>query len=235
MSSHVTSAPALVTLHVWGVPTRAVVPAAARMALDRRHLVRAPGVRIAKLLGTGSGRTFSVSDADPRRWALLVAWESPEDAEAFEHGRTVRAWSDLADERLLVRMQPLSSRGTWSGKAPFGGPGRTRSDGPVASITRARLRPLKAPAFYKAVPPVAADLQRTRGLRLALGIGEAPVGLQGTFTLWQDDNALRTFAHRRTPHQEVMRRTAAEHWYAEELFARFRVLGVEGTVGGRTP
>ena len=241
MSAHVTlpglaaSAPALVTVHLWGVPTRSVVAAASRMALDRRHLVRAPGVRFAKLLGTGSGRTFSVTDADPRRWALLVAWDSPADAEAFEHGRTVRAWSELSQERLLVRMRPLSSRGTWSGVAPFGAPGRARCSGPVASITRARLRPLKTPTFWKAVPPVAADLQRARGLRLALGIGEAPVGLQGTFSLWQDENALRSFAHRRTPHQEVIRRTAAEHWYSEELFARFEVLDVEGTINGRTP
>ncbi|GAB7191146.1 hypothetical protein NUM3379_18530 [Kineococcus sp. NUM-3379] len=242
MSAHVTptagpatTAPGLVTLHLWGVPTRAVVAAASRMALDRRHLVRAPGVRFAKLLGTGSGRTFSVADADPRRWALLVAWDSPGDAEAFEHGRTVRAWSDLAQERLVVRMRPLSSRGTWSGATPFGGPGRARGEGPVASITRARLRPLKTPTFWKAVPPVAADLHRARGLRLAVGIGEAPVGFQGTFSLWSDENALRSFAHRRSPHLEVMRRSAAEHWYAEELFARFEVLDVEGTVGGRTP
>ncbi|WP_345712366.1 monooxygenase [Kineococcus glutinatus] len=227
--------PGLVTLHLWGVPTRAVPAAAARMALDRRHLARAPGVRFAKLLGTGSGRTFSVADADPHRWALLVAWDSAADADAFETGRTVRAWGELAAERLVVRMRPLSSRGTWSGAAPFGGPGRTRCAGPVASITRARLRALRAAAFYRAVPPVAADLQRAPGLRLAVGIGEAPVGLQGTFSLWSDDGALRQFAHRRSPHLEVVRRTAAERWYAEELFARFQVLAVEGTVGGRTP
>ncbi|PPK95259.1 hypothetical protein CLV92_10680 [Kineococcus xinjiangensis] len=230
-----TPAPGLVTLHLWSVPTRAVVAAAARMALDRRHLARASGVRFAKLLGTGSGHTFSVADADPHRWALLVAWDSPADADAFEDGRTVRAWGQLARERLRVRMRPLSSRGTWSGARPFGAPGRTRCPGPVASITRARLRALKAPAFYRAVPPVAADLQRAPGLRLAVGIGEAPVGLQGTFSLWNDDAALRHFAHRRSPHLEVVRRTAAEHWYAEELFARFQVLDVEGTLDGRTP
>ena len=235
MSAHVTSAPAVVTLHLWSVPTRAVVAAAARMALDRRHLARAQGARFAKLLGTGSGRTFSLADADPHRWALLVAWESAEDAERFEGGRTVRAWGELAHERLRVAMRPVSSRGRWSGAKPFGEPGRTRCAGPVASITRARLRALKAAAFYRAVPPVALDLQRAPGLRLAVGIGEAPVGLQGTFSLWDDDAALRHFAHRRSPHLEVVRRTAQEDWYAEELFARFQVLDVEGTVDGRAP
>jgi hypothetical protein len=68
-----------------------------------------------------------------------------------------------------------------------------------------------------------------------VGIGEAPVGLQGTFSLWEDAAALVDFAHRRGPHRDVIARTAAEGWYAEELFARFRVLAVEGTFAGRTP
>ena len=62
----------LATLHVWGVPGRSVPTALLRMAADRRPLRRSPGLRFAKLMGTGSGRTFTVRDADPRRWALLA-------------------------------------------------------------------------------------------------------------------------------------------------------------------
>jgi hypothetical protein len=85
------------------------------------------------------------------------------------------------------------------------------------------------------VPPVSADLHRVPGLRLAVGIGEAPVGLQGTFSLWQDGASLVDFAHRRHPHADVVRRTPVEGWYAEELFARFGVLSAEGTFEGRAP
>jgi hypothetical protein len=82
---------------------------------------------------------------------------------------------------------------------------------------------------------VSVDLARRPGLRLAVGIGEAPVGLQGTFSLWESARALRGFAYGGDAHREVVARTATERWYAEELFARFAVEGAEGSVDGRDP
>jgi hypothetical protein len=228
-----------VTLHLWGVPTRAVPAAVLRMARDRRPLRRTPGLRFGKLLGTGSGRTFTVRDADPRHWGVLAAWESAAAADAFEHGPVVRAWSRIADERLRVRLRPLASRGSWARWQPFGEPPVTAYDdrparGPVAAVTRARIAPRRLLTFWRAVPPVSADLHRADGLRLAVGIGEAPVGLQGTFSLWDSAAALTAFAYGRAPHTEAIRRTAELGWYAEELFARFAVLDVDGTLAGRT-
>ena len=68
-----------------------------------------------------------------------------------------------------------------------------------------------------------------------MGIGEAPVGLQGTFSVWEGAAALVDFAHRRAAHVEVVGRTARERWYAEELFARFEVLDVQGTFRDEHP
>jgi hypothetical protein len=229
------SPPLLVTLHLWGVPHRAVPWAVLRMAADRPALRRTPGLRFAKLLGTGTGRTFTVRDADPRRWGLLAVWDDAAAADAFEGHRTVGRWNGHADERWTARLRPLSAHGRWSRREPFGTPVPQRWNGPVAAITRARLAPRRALGFWRAVPPVSADLHAGPGLHLALGIGEAPIGLQGTFSVWASSAALNAFAYDRAPHAAVVRRTAEERWYAEELFARFALLSAEGTVGGRDP
>jgi hypothetical protein len=230
-----TGVPEVVTLHLWGVPARRVPAAVARMARDRRPLRATPGLRFAKLLGTGDGRTFTVRDADLRHWGALVCWASAADAAAFEDGPVVRSWARIAEERLRVAMRPLASRGSWSGRTPFGDPVPAPYDGPVAAITRARIAPRHLVTFWRSVSPVSAELHRAEGLRLAVGIGEAPVGLQGTFSLWDSPAALTGFAHRRTAHVEAIRRTAEVGWYAEELFARLAVLDVAGTLAGRTP
>jgi hypothetical protein len=205
------------------------------MGLDRRHLRGTAGLGFAKLLGTGDARTFTVRDADPLHWGLLATWSSAAAAEAFESGPIARGWGRLAHERLRVDLRPLASRGEWSGRRPFGAPTPLPYGGAVAAVTRARIAPGKLATFWRAVPPVSADLAHCAGLRLAVGIGEAPVGLQGTFSLWTSGDALTEFAHRRGPHAEVVARTPTERWYSEELFARFAVLAVDGTFRGRAP
>ena len=228
--------PALVTLHVWGVRRTAVPAALGRMALDRA-LLRRSGARWTKLLGTGSGRTFTARDADPRHWALLAAWDSAGDAAWFERSGTARAWGRLAEERLRLAMTPVASRGRWDGLEPFGDPPPRRppAGAPVVSITRARVRLGSWRTFTRAVPPVSGDLSQVDGLRMAIGVGEAPVGLQGTVSLWRDSAALTAFAHGRASHRAVVERTPREDWYAEELFARFAVTSLEGTLAGREP
>ncbi|MGZ4616092.1 MAG: monooxygenase [Actinomycetes bacterium] len=225
--------PERVTLHLWTVPPSRVPAAFLRMGTDRRRLRRTPGLRFAKLLGTGDGRTFTVRDADPLRWGLLATWSSAAAAAAFESGPVARGWGRLAHERLRVDLRPLASRGEWSRRRPFGDPTPAPYDGEVAALTRARIAPRRMSTFWRAVPPVSTDLHRSDGLRLAVGIGEAPIGLQGTFSIWSSSRALTDFAHRRGPHTAVVRRTVAEGWYTEELFARFAVLSVEGTFDGR--
>ncbi|SEK58892.1 spheroidene monooxygenase [Blastococcus sp. DSM 46786] len=227
--------PAVVTLHLWQVSTHAIPRALVHMAADRRPLRRTPGLRFAKLLGTGSGRTFTVRDADPRQWGLLAVWDDPAAPAAFQDSGPPARWRRFADEEWVAHLEPLSARGLWSGQEPFGRPRPRVCGGPVAAITRARLVLRRAARFWTAVPPVSADLLESPGLRMALGIGEAPLGLQGTFSLWDSSSSLNAFAYGRSPHTAVIERTHREGWYAEELFARFAVRSSSGTIAGVEP
>ena len=216
--------PPLVTLHVWRVPRRALGGALLRMALDRRRLRALPGVRFGKLLGTGTGTGFGPGDADPTRYAAVVAWDDPAGGEL---GRVAAAWDALADGSARLELTPLTSRGSWSGQTPFGTP-RGRTEGAVLALTRARLRPARALTFWRAVPPVARELAAAPGLLARFGVGEAPVGWQGTVSVWRSETDLTAFAYRQPEHRAVIARTPAARWYAEELFARFAVRGISG-------
>lgn len=224
---------------------RAAVPLALlRMATDRFALRGRPDLRFAKLLGTGDGRTFDARDADLRRWGLLTVWATPDAAAGFARGEgPLRGWRRSSTEHWWATLETLRARGRWSGRQPFGAPAASDRPGrpagaagdPVAALTRARLRWRHAPRFWRAVPPVNADLTARDAVLLRIGIGEAPIGLQGTFSLWRDADALRAFAYRALPHRQVIKRSQDERWYAEELFARFAVRDHGGTIFGRDP
>jgi len=87
---------------------------------------------------------------------------------------------------------------------------------------------LKNLKFWSAVPPVTVSLRSNPGLLHAIGIGEAPLGLQGTLSLWQDAKSLRSFAYQGEAHTRVIEATAQENWYVEELFARFALIAQRG-------
>ena len=225
----------VVTVHLWRVRPSRVLAAVASVALDPYRARRLAGARFVKLLGTGGGTTFTARDARPTQWAMVASWDSPTALRRAEQSPVLRGWHERSAETWRATLRPLSSRGRWSRREPFDVRASGRWDGPVAAITRARIAPRRAMAFWRSVPPVAADLADRPGLALALGIGEAPVGVQGTFSLWRDGAALRRFAYAGDAHRSVVRRTAEVGWYAEELFARFAVLDTVGSVDGRDP
>lgn len=223
-----------VLLQLFSVSGTNIPRAVWRMAADRARLRRVEGLRFAKLLGTGDGRTFDFRDADPGTWGLLTVWTGPAARDHFlDDSVTVRAWDRISDAQWRADLEPRVAKGRWAGVNPFL-PVSTdsRPATRVAAITRARLRPSRALPFWRAVPPVTTALRDADGLLLSIGIGEAPIGLQGTFSLWRDERALTGFAYRTAAHRRAITATGEHDWYAEDLFARFSVTATAGTLAG---
>lgn len=228
-----------VTLHVWRVRRRDIGAAIARMATDPRRLRRDPRVRFVKLLGTAAG--FGLTHADPCRWAAFTVW----------HGAPVDGlyapWHRLATAACRLDLAPQHSRGTWAGTAfdDLTSPAEPNPANPnpadapaVLALTHARLRPGRAITFWRAIGPVAASLRTAGGSIAAFGIGEAPIGWQGTVSVWAHRDDLLDFAYRHARHRQAIAASTTGRWYAEELFARFAVIDTSGDLGvigwGRT-
>jgi heme-degrading monooxygenase HmoA len=226
--------PPTVTLTLFGYSGRERAWAFAQMGLARPRVAREHGLRFWKLVGSGRGAGFSLRP-DWSRYGLVAVWESAEAADAFFSSSLVaRDYREHADEMWTVRLAPTAAHGTWSGANPFLPLAPRSNGGPVAVLTRATIRWRRLAAFWGAVPEASRALEDARGLVASIGIGEAPFVRQATFSLWRTEADMQEFAYGGA-HRDVIRRTRAESWYAEELFARFAPVASEGTWGGRDP
>ena len=196
------------------------------MAINKIQLKRLPGISFVKMLGTGKGESFTPKDADPTRWGILVT-VSENQISNLDKSFVIRSWQKICKKEYRVILKPISSHGFWSRKQPFSVENFDWS-AKIAAVTRARIVWRKNLIFWRAVPPVTESLHQSPGLLNAIGIGEAPIGLQGTFSVWKDAASLRDFAYKGRAHSEAIKATSAQQWYSEELFARFAVIEERG-------
>jgi len=216
----------MIVAYFWRIKPSAVPFAFLAMALDRFALSRSANVDFYKSLGTGKGETFTPADANTLRWGLIA---QVNDLEAFDQSLVVKRWRKNSVDEFRAILEPISSHGQWAGKEPFVATAKDWT-GPVAAITRARIKWHQNFRFWSSVPPVTISLKSAPGLMAAIGIGEAPIGLQGTFSLWESSDAIKNFAYKGAAHQKAIADTATYNWYSEELFARFAVKDMRGAI-----
>ncbi len=212
--------------YFWRIKASAVPFALCAMTLDRVVLHRSSNVGFFKSLGTGKGETFTPRDANPLQWGLIA---EVKDADTFDDSLVIKRWRKYCTEEFRAIIEPISAHGKWSKQEPFVSSIKDW-DGQVIAITRARIAWLHTLRFWRAVPPVTASLKSAPGLIAAIGIGEAPIGLQGTFSIWESPAALRDFAYRGAAHQAAIAATEKYNWYSEELFSRFAVREIRGSI-----
>ena len=207
-----------VELYFWDIPKSKILQALLRISRQFISLRFNSEISFFKLLGTGKGETFTPRDANLTRWGLLLVSKN------FENKNVIKSWQKIATSEKYFQLSPIAAHGKWSQKSPFqiSTPQSTNSE--ILVITRAKIKYRHIFKFWANVPPVVSSLKAAPGLIETFGIGESPIGLQGTFSIWKNEASIKDFAFKGAAHALVIRKTHEIGWYSEELFARFEVI-----------
>jgi heme-degrading monooxygenase HmoA len=73
-------------------------------------------------------------------------------------------------------------------------------------------------------------MSQAKGLKQSFGVGEVPFIKQATLSIWEDEASIKNFAYSMQQHKQVVQKTRAENWYSEDMFTRFNVLEINGSL-----
>lgn len=189
-----------------------------------------------KMLGSGGGDGYGFWP-DFRTYALLTVWNDFTLADKFESGsETMADFRAHTKEIYSIFMQPVQSRGVWSGKKPFLDISKLGENDKVAVITRATLKPGFIIPFWRRVRGVSDSQSGAKGLLFSKGIGERPWVMQATFTIWENLKSMQEFAYSSDGrHSKAIAITKQKKGFREEMYARFRVIETRGSWKGKDP
>lgn len=190
-----------------------------RIVLGPRWLAGVPGLRFAKVLGSGHEAGFGLRPSSTRQ-GLFCHFDDVNSADDFlQRSPQMGAYRRHARELFHVKLQAFASRGAWAGTSLPVSASRP-AQGMVAALTRASIRPLAARRFWRHAPPSEVSLGRAEGCRLAAGLGEAPVFRQATFSLWDSVEQMDAYAHQGA-HLAAIRAAREGRYFSESMFVRF--------------
>jgi hypothetical protein len=235
----------LAVLTLTRYPSRHIITALHSMPLFRFPLSNNKKVKFFKLLGCGRSGSFDLNP-DWNQYGIFTVSESQEmqsfSPETYEEWKKefygnfiTRWWKFCGCETWTIILEPILSHGSWSGVELFPDAKNKPGTGPIAVLTRASIRPLKAVDFWKNVKPVQEQMKYAKGLVFSVGIGEMPFLKQATFSLWKNEEEMKLFAYSMQQHRDVISKTRTRDWYSEEMFTRFRPLAQAGLIKGMNP
>lgn len=207
-----------------------------RIAQGSSSLGSAAGLRFAKVMGSGHGGGFGLRPSASHQ-GLVCVFDSRAQAQAFVDGPVFAQYRERARELCVGLFGIQSSRGAWDGVSWTAQAAELDGDMPpgglVAAITRASILPTKAPAFWRMAPAAQAQLPQAEGCLVSMGLGEAPLLRQCTFSIWRDTAAMDAYA-RSGAHSKAIAATYRNGFFSESMFVRMRVLFFEGVWNGKT-
>ena len=198
-----------------------------RVARGGAALQGEPGLIFARALGSGHEGGFGLRPSLHRQ-GLLAVFDTESAARRFvqDDSGAVAGYRRRATECAVLLLRATSSRGAWGGQA-IAPTREVPSEGPVAALTRASIKPTKAGAFWRLSPPAERALACADGCLLAVGLGEAPVLRQATFSLWRSQAAMDAYA-RSGAHLTAIQGAYGGGHFSESMFTRFVPVAAEG-------
>jgi len=107
------SAAKITVAYFFSIPRKSIPFAFWSMAIDRIRSRKFTGISFSKLLGTGTGKTFTPSDADLLQWGMVVVIDK-ERLAAFDESAIIESWRKRSTSEFRALLSPLSSHGLWS-------------------------------------------------------------------------------------------------------------------------
>ncbi len=208
-----------------------------QMGLAHADMQCVDGLTFYRLMGSGKAVGFSPFP-DWGVYALLAVWKNQASAERFfQTANLYQQYVTNSCEHWTIYLRTRKSKGLWAGHGRF--QPSTQIDETntyVAVITRATIRWRRMVDFWQYVPSSQLPIQNgCEGLIFAKGIGEMPITQMATFSLWENLDAVKSFAYQSREHRVAIEKTHQLDWYSEELFARFQPYRSIGTWGDQRP
>ncbi len=192
----------------------------------------APEIAFYRALGTGGGNGFSFWP-DFSRYGFILTLHKGQSPQAFiDSNDLIRWYIHNSSSHFIALMNPLKAHGLWDGLKPFETDEPLFDNPRVAVLTRAKVRGLRLVEFWKNVPSVSRFMKGQKEAIYQTGVGEYPLMMQATLSIWTSRSAMRDAAYKNNAHGRVVKLTRDRKWYSEELFAEFEVQDITA-VGDR--
>ena len=202
----------------------------ARFVIQRFFMRTVPGLVFSKVMGSGFEGGFGLRPSGSRQ-ALFCLFANEAAADSFLASDIARSYSSRSREFCTAKLRAYSCKGTWAGRA-IEVTASAPASGPIATLTRASIKPMSARRFWRMQPASEVSLKQASGCLLATGVGEAPFFRQATFSLWTGVDAMNAYA-RTGAHLAAIQAANAGGFFSESMFARFVPLGLTGSWRGQ--